>query len=632
MHGYVPQDSRQYYDATHLARMIDAFNDVCLLYLMNGKSDEAKREGMMVQFEEIVAYVASLLLKNKSDRFLCGDKHTIADFAFMGLFLALQDQPIAKDIMAVINKFKTVEEYANYHRDAFLPDLIKGGRFMTCYAPQPYSTLFQLVMAYNKIRPKIVEAKEPRIVIAGIVHSDFFSALEMIARTLGLLKNDHIFENLYYRDIASSLLFPKKVPTKEELGEALYLLNNYYGYMRNISKGKKWPATLADIFSAVATEECCKRPELCELIKTKFAELYEFQKDFLMRHKRTRHCIILKSAPAADAPLPPDSIQLLNFMNMCRHDLHDVMRNLGFQTVETIYPLLSNYPEVLGKILERPDYKNGDVEIFAYIDANQHTDMMVGYSGIKFLEDHNASFAGCSYDFAYYTVDKLPMKKHFAEHKVPTSPYVYLDKWDEEAVKKAGMFFPVVVKLSDAYASFGMTKDSKCTDMAMLERVTKSRFQMYNNHPVLVESFVEGREYTVVITGIYDKEIHAYPPIERVFDESVPLADRWLYFEFYWRSPVQKLFFKKIQDEKVIQEVVELAKLAFVSVHGNGYGRVDIRQDAKTGKFYVLEINCMCAVGFESTSFYTLKESGLRTEDLFEDIFYYGKLKCSQKK
>ena len=631
MYNYVPKEPQEYYDSLSFARKIEKFNTVCLLYLLNPKEGQEHAQ-MMKQYEEIVADTQKMLEKNKSDKFLFGNQYTIADFAFMGLFLASQDQPIAQDILTTIKKYKSVDVYAIYHREAFLPYLIEGGRFITCYASPPYSTLFQLVMSYQKIKSKIVEAKEPVIVIAGVKYTCFTSALEMLARTLGLLNNDHIFENLYYRDIASSILFSDKVKTPEQLAEPLNALNNYYGYMRAISPDKKWQITLSDIYAAVALESCCMLKEVCSLVKEQFSEAYEFQKDFMMRYKRAKHCIILKSAPGPDTPLPPDSVALLNFMNRCRYDLHDIMRNMGFQTVETIHPYLKGHEETLSNILARKDYQAGDVEIFAYIDANQNTDFMLGYTGVKFMEDRHANFAGCSYDFAYCTYDKVPMKKLFIENGIPTSPYAYMDKWDDgEAIKKGNVLFPVLVKLSDAYASFGMSKDSKCQNIEQLKKVVESRLAMYNGHPLLIESFIEGPEYTVIITGIYDKDVHIYRPIHRAFDENIPEGDRWLYFEFYWKSPVQKLFFKKVADDKVADELTEIARKAYASVKGNGYGRVDIRQDKRTGKFLVLEVNCMCAVGFETTSFYGLRECGLKSEDLFEKIFYYGKLKCSQK-
>jgi len=623
MHDYIPKDPQEYYDCASFARVIDKFQDELLMFLLKKDRPEA---AILSKFEEIVEK-AEKLLKNKKNNLLVGAQYSFADFAFLGLFLAYQDQPVAKALNKILKKYKIVKEYAYYHRIQFLPYLIEGGRFITCYANPPYSSLYRLLYGYKKVKTHVVQSETPYFTIAGLKYKDFTSTLEMLARTLGLLNNDHIFENLYYRDIAHNLLFAEKKGITDAIGEALYNLNNYFGYLRGLHPDKRWPATLADIYTALAVESCLVNKEITEIVKAKFPDAYAFSSDFLMRYRRAKHCVILKSSPTQGSPLPPESVQIINFMNRCRLDLHQVMLNLGFDSAETIYPLLNNYEKVLGEILERPEYKAGNIEIFAYIDANQKTDFMLGWSGIKFLEDHKADFAGCSYDFAWYTVDKAPMKKYFVDAKVPTAPYVYLEKWDAEAVEKSGLQYPALIKLSDAYASFGLTKDSKCWNIKELEVACKRRFEMYYNHPLLIESFIEGPEFTVLIAGIYDKDVHVYPPIARVFDEKVPEGDRWLFFELYWRSPIQKLFFKLVQDQKLAEELKEIAKKAYASVKGCGYGRVDIRQDKRTGKIMVLEVNCMCAVGFESSSYYALRESSMRTEDLFEDIFYYGKLR-----
>eukprot|EP00831_Metopus_contortus_P008857 TRINITY_DN13415_c0_g1_i2.p1 TRINITY_DN13415_c0_g1~~TRINITY_DN13415_c0_g1_i2.p1 ORF type:complete len:170 (+),score=48.55 TRINITY_DN13415_c0_g1_i2:114-623(+) len=125
--------------------------------------------------------------------------------------------------------------------------------------------------------------------------------------------------------------------------------------------------------------------------------------------------------------------------------------------------------------------------------------------------------------------------------------------------------------------------------------------------------------------GNHNQGIKVYPPSERVFDASIPEEDRWLNYEFYWKSAVQKLFFKKVTDEKLAKEISIIAEKAYMALKGCCYGRVDIRQDNATGKLYVLELNSVPNLGFESSSHYLLDEAGYHTEDLIEEIFYYGK-------
>ena len=97
------------------------------------------------------------------------------------------------------------------------------------------------------------------------------------------------------------------------------------------------------------------------------------------------------------------------------------------------------------------------------------------------MDERAIYFAGTNNEFAINTADNEPMKKFFINSGVPTSPYVFLSKWDEEAVKKDNLVFPVIIKLSDAYASFGMGKDSKCQDIEQLKKVVNNRLETFHD-------------------------------------------------------------------------------------------------------------------------------------------------------
>eukprot|EP00831_Metopus_contortus_P032758 TRINITY_DN263_c0_g1_i5.p1 TRINITY_DN263_c0_g1~~TRINITY_DN263_c0_g1_i5.p1 ORF type:complete len:375 (-),score=84.24 TRINITY_DN263_c0_g1_i5:3-1127(-) len=348
-------------------------------------------------------------------------------------------------------------------------------------------------------------------------------------------------------------------------------------------------------------------------------------------YKKKQHCVVLKSNLDKEYKYPPEVYFVVDIIIFSRFDLIDIMKNVGFQTVETIYPLLKTYKEELAALKERKEFKEGNMEILCYLDANEKTDMMLGCSGMKFMEENGMEYAGSSYEFAIDTINKSGMKSLLLERGVPTAPFVYLEKWDEEKVRKANLTYPVLIKLTDSCASVGMTKDSKCFSIEELEKVVKKKFELYSEHPVIVENFITGREFTALVVGNYDQEVKVYPPTERVFDSSISEGDRWLHYDFYWKSAVPKLFFKKVTDEKVAKEVSEIAKKTFIALKGCCYGRVDIRQDQATGKYYVLEINATPNLGYESTTNYLLNEAGYQTEDLIEEIFYYAKRHYQKK-
>ncbi len=49
-------------------------------------------------------------------------------------------------------------------------------------------------------------------------------------------------------------------------------------------------------------------------------------------------------------------------------------------------------------------------------------------------------------------------------------------------------------------------------------------------------------------------------------------------------------------DRDLVPQLKEISLAAFQAVGGMGYGRLDIRMDRQSGKFYVLEINAQCGL------------------------------------
>jgi D-alanine-D-alanine ligase len=76
-------------------------------------------------------------------------------------------------------------------------------------------------------------------------------------------------------------------------------------------------------------------------------------------------------------------------------------------------------------------------------------------------------------------------------------------------------------------------------------------------------------------------------------------------------------------DEKLMDEIKSISWEAFVATKGKGYTRVDIRQDAASGKLYVLELNAQCGIS-EDENFTSigaiLKASGKSFSMLVEEI------------
>jgi D-alanine-D-alanine ligase len=148
-----------------------------------------------------------------------------------------------------------------------------------------------------------------------------------------------------------------------------------------------------------------------------------------------------------------------------------------------------------------------------------------------------------------------------------------------------------------------------------------------------VEQFITGPEYTTFITGSYDDPQHCrvYTPVERRFHSSLPEKERFLSFDRLWEiyedespMPANENFYEYAPaPAKYQDEIRALSMEAFVALQGKGYTRIDIRQDERTGKMYVLEANAQC--GLSEDEDYTsigaiLKASGVSFTEVVVEI------------
>ena len=78
--------------------------------------------------------------------------------------------------------------------------------------------------------------------------------------------------------------------------------------------------------------------------------------------------------------------------------------------------------------------------------------------------------------------------------------------------------------------------------------------------------------------------------------------------------PKNENFYEYIPVKEPLSSAIkEISLKAYCAVGGKGYGRLDIRMDAETGKLYVLEVNAQC--GLSDDEDYTSIGAILRVSD-----------------
>ncbi len=271
---------------------------------------------------------------------------------------------------------------------------------------------------------------------------------------------------------------------------------------------------------------------------------------------------------------------------------------------------MRDHEEVIARIVR--ESRGREPVIFNLCDGDE-ANGSPGMSVIRCLRAHGLRFTGADEHFFDITTSKIVMKEAFDRAGVPTSPWVVLEKDGSnvaEAMKRLGA--PLILKPAVSAGSMGITtKSVVSTPQALRAQLAKLRKGYHGwdllGGGVFVERFVAGPEYTTFIIGSSGSRTRAtvYTPVERLFNETLPETERFLSFDRLWglyseETPVEggdgELWNYRRVPRHTAKKVKEISWAAYEAVGGRGYGRVDLRQDARTGEIIVLEVNAQCGI------------------------------------
>lgn len=257
-----------------------------------------------------------------------------------------------------------------------------------------------------------------------------------------------------------------------------------------------------------------------------------------------------------------------------------------------------------------------------------------GISVIRYLNKIGLIYTGSDEYFFDITTSKIPMKEAFDREGVSNAAWCAIqgDFYNaSEIIRKTGV--PLIVKPAVSGGSMGVGIKNVVENEEELIHLIQDIKKGYRGWDLLsgglvAEKFIAGREFTVFITGSWDdaESIRVYPPIERVFHESLPDKQQFLSFDRLWEiyenespMPAQGDFYQYQKTEaSLVEPIKELSRQAYVALRGKGYTRIDIRMDKSDGKLFVLEANAQC--GLSEDENYTSIGAILRlSENTFSD-------------
>lgn len=270
---------------------------------------------------------------------------------------------------------------------------------------------------------------------------------------------------------------------------------------------------------------------------------------------------------------------------------------------------MDNFKAIVASIAES---QNGKTPLVLNLCDGDEVNGTPGVSVIYELEKQGLIYTGSDAHFYNITTSKIPMKKAFDKAGVATANWrVITDKKGSTKgiCKRVGT--PIIIKPAVSGGSMGVSVKNVVNTEEELAKRVEEIYKGYRGWNLLVdglfvEQFITGPEYTTFITGSSDDPDNCivYEPVKRVFHESLPESEKFLSFDRLWEiyedeSPMpEEENFYEYQPVKgeLVAALKKLSLEAYKACGGKGYTRIDIRQDAATGKLYMLEANAQCGL------------------------------------
>ncbi|MFH0701629.1 MAG: ATP-grasp domain-containing protein [Candidatus Woesearchaeota archaeon] len=262
------------------------------------------------------------------------------------------------------------------------------------------------------------------------------------------------------------------------------------------------------------------------------------------------------------------------------HTIRDAIASAGHEVIL----IEANDDASYNLIKHRPDFVFNIAEGMYGESRESYTPALLGSLKIP--------FSGSGVQVQANVLNKRTTKILLKAHEVPTPPF-RLVRTKEEPFRN-NLKYPLIVKPNSEGSSVGITNDSYVTNGEQLKKQIARIFDQYHQ-PVLVEEYLEGREFTVSILGnenprvlpIVEIDFSGLPPSIRPFDS----------YEVKWEydapgKDMVKVICPAVLDSTLEGKIRDISLKAYRALECLDFSRVDLRLDSK-GTPNVIEINAI---------------------------------------
>jgi D-alanine-D-alanine ligase len=198
-------------------------------------------------------------------------------------------------------------------------------------------------------------------------------------------------------------------------------------------------------------------------------------------------------------------------------------------------------------------------------------------------------YTGCPAEALALALDKAKAKAILEEAGFATPRYQLLSP---ETMSEFHLSYPCIVKPCNEDASSGLSEKSVVYDFTALEKQVKVVSKLFDGALVLVEEFIDGREFNATVLG--NSECTALPVSEIAY-QLPPEMPRILTSAAKWEP--ESLYFQGTKavcpapvPDNEREHIVETAQAVFQLFSCRGYARVDMRR-GRGEQLNIIEVN-----------------------------------------
>ncbi|SQD79920.1 D-alanine--D-alanine ligase family protein [Moritella yayanosii] len=291
------------------------------------------------------------------------------------------------------------------------------------------------------------------------------------------------------------------------------------------------------------------------------------------------------------------------------HGVLDAINRMGYTAKLSVCETVSD----LDKVIERKP--NLVVLAVKYIPTGNNGNIWLA----DYFMKHEINFTGSLREVLEFDSNKVLAKSHLQSKGIATAKYFTAIPGQYNCKSELPIKFPLFLKPTDAANGNGIDDLSFVTSFPEFEAKILSLHELFRI-PILVEEYLDGREFTVAVIRKSDGEL-IVSPIEIIPPESTN-GLRILGGKVKNDNSEE---LKRIEDDEIKHRVKQLAINSFINLGVRDFGRIDIKAN-KDGKCFFIEANLV--PGMTPGSSYFPKsceiELGLTYEKVIQIILENG--------